>query len=282
MSTAFIQRLDDNPTTPYQLPRSTTSKPLTITQPWPSTPLPRGTTNTKQYFIDAPPYSLFNYTSFAPGSNNINTFGTATLVDNQIRLTNNVLDETGSAFFQPKLAIYKSFTTSFTLQFTGPAAEGATFVIQNAASSALGVGLNGLGYSNILNSIAIRFATSYYDDRTEVLVPSVFSTDILTGGSVPPGLAGSGDITNSLKLNLSDPAWIFAVSVSYDGTDLSYTITNRTPGPGDAAFFTSNAAYNIPTTLSSSNAWVGFTAATATPPDSQACSISAWNWSNSK
>jgi hypothetical protein len=278
MPTAFIQKLDDHPTTTYVLPRSATRKPLTITQPWPSGPIPRGTTNTKQYFIDAPPYSVFNYTSFAPGSNNIDTFGQANFADNTIRLTAAVAGpQTGSAFFQPKLAIYKSFTTGFNLDFTSPSADGATFVIQNSASNALGDGGLGLGYSNILNSVAIRFYTSYYDNKSDSIIPGIFSTDILTGGSVPTAIAASGDINNNLAIRSNDPIWNFDVTISYTGTTLSYTMLNTSNGGN----FSSNAAYDIPTTIGSSNAWVGFTA-TTDDPYSQACSISAWNWSNSK
>jgi hypothetical protein len=279
MPTAFIQRLDTHPTTIYTLPSSATSKPLTITQPWPSTPLPKSGTNTKQYFIDAPPYSLFNYTSFAPGSNNINTFDDANFALNKITLTGDIsASQIGTAFFQPKLDIYKNFTTSFSLQFLTPSAYGATFVIQNAASNAVGDGDFGLGYSNILNSIAIRFGTSY-TDRFLGLITGGFSTEILTGGVVTSDVGASSNLNRSLYIDTGDPVWNLGVTVSYDGTNLSYSITNTDDEARPT--FTSNVAYDIPMTLSSSNAWVGFTAATG-DAYGQGCSISAWNWSNSK
>jgi hypothetical protein len=279
MPTAFIQRLDEHPTTIYTLPSSATSKPLTITQPWPSTPLPKSGTNTKQYFIDAPPYSLFNYTSFAPGSNNINTFGSANFALNNITLTADIpAPQIGTAFFQPKLDIYKNFTTSFSLQFLSPSGNGATFVIQNAASNATGDGDFGLGYSNIATSLAIRFGTAYID-RFDGLITGGFSTEILTDGSVSSDVGASSNLNRTLDVDPADPVWNLGVTVSYDGTNLFYSITN-TDSPGFS--FSSNSVRDIPTTLSSSNAWVGFTAATEGITYSEGCSITAWNWSNSK
>ena len=72
-----------------------------------------------------------------------------------------------------------SFTTDFTFQLLNPNADGFTFTIQNAGTTALGSGGGGLGYQIIGKSVAVKF--DLYDNSGE----GPDSTGLYKNGAAP-------------------------------------------------------------------------------------------------
>ena len=183
---------------------------------------------------------------FGAGQMQVN--GSATLNGTALQLVPAVNGLAGSAFLPAKIGI-AAFSTSFTFQFTGTPgqmADGLTFTIQGNSPTALG-GTGGLeGYQGIGNSIAVKF-DAYHNNPAG-------QTGLFTGGA-NPGLSGT-NITGGLSLDSGD---IMRVDMTYDGTTLSWTITD-TANP--SLTFSNIALVNIPNLVGGSTAYVGFTAAT--------------------
>ncbi len=108
--------------------------------------------------------------------------GSTQFAENVARITNDN-DQTGSVFPNNRITI-GSFNTSFKIRFhegTQPDyADGITFVIQTGSPTALGLGLGGMGYQNIGNSIAIKLDT--FQNPGD---PSDSSTGLSKNGAVP-------------------------------------------------------------------------------------------------
>ena len=243
--------------------------PLYTLAPIPTQAIPLFAQQNTSYLIDSPLYYSFGipvngFTASIP----ITTAGNASITSGYIQLTPNLTSQTGSAYYQTRVKVSK-FSTQFNLRFDSTGADGACFVIQNSSSNALGVTGGGLGYSNVGNSIAIRFDTWNGSGGQ-------FSTDILSGGSVTPDQGASGVLNTNLGLT-AGTTWNFLVKASYDGTTFSYTIQNFSNANQS---FTSNRAIDIPTTIGSSSAWIGFSSATG--GSTEACYLLSWNWSNAK
>lgn len=253
------------PSLPYVLPSYASQKtqpPLPLVQQLPN----RAIGVSRYYDINTPSYQIFNYTQFGSGSN-ISVFGNASFLNSEIQLTPNTGSQVGSAFFQRKVLINKYFKTLFSLRFENTRADGATFMIQNAASNALGATGGGVGYSNVPRSVAIVFDT-YNNSEGQ------FSIDITTNGTVNnQGISGVLNTTLGLT---AGQTWSFLVLATYNGTTLSYTITNTANGSN----YSSSSNVNIPTTLGATTGWIGFSSATG--GSFEGAYISAWNWSNSK
>jgi hypothetical protein len=243
--------------------------PLYALQPLPTQRIPLFSSQGKSYFIDNPLWFTFgiptsNFSSTLPIQNN----GSASYTNSILQLTPNTTSQAGSAFYTSQVRIV-NFSTQFNLRFDSTNADGATFCIQPSSITSLGGSGGSLGYGGIANSVAIRF-DSYNN------AGGIFSTDVLTGGTIPGDLAGSGNLNTTFGLT-AGTTWNFLVRVNYNGTTLSYTIQNFN---NLNQSFTSNRTINIGTTIGSSNAFVGFTAGTGGATET--CSIVSWNWSNSK
>jgi len=179
--------------------------------------------------------------------------GSAAMHGTSLRLTSEVQNQAGSAFFDTPLSV-QSFTTDFTIQLTYARAEGITFCIQNAGATALGANGGALGYGagsvpGIGNSVAVKFDLS--NNTTE----GQNSSGLFTNGVVPtvPAI----DLTPS-GINLHSGE-ILSVHVTYDGTTLTLTIIDTsTPWVS----FSHSWTIDIPTTVGSPTAFVGFTGAT--------------------
>ncbi len=223
----------------------------------------------KSYFIDSPLWFSFgiptsNFSASLPLSLNGNTTYNGSI----LQLTPNSAGQTGSAYYNKQVRIQK-WSTQFNLRFDSTQADGTTLCIQPSSITSLGATGGGLGYSGIANSVAIRFDT-YNGSGGQ------FSTDVLTGGTISTDQGASGVLNTSLNLT-AGTTWNFLIKASYDGTTLSYSIQNFS---NPAQIFTSNHTINIPTTIGSCNAFVGFTSATGGLTET--CSILSWNWSNAK
>jgi len=209
------------------------------------------------------PNYVFTFTSFSAGSFNIN--GNTAFVNNEARLTSNSTSLAGALYYNQKVNIQR-FTTNFVMRFELTNADGGFFLIQNSSSNALGASGADMGYTGIGTSVGIRFDT--WNGSA-----GQFSTDVLSNGSIPSQQAASGVLNTSLGLT-ANTTWNFRVAVSYNGTTLSYTITNTSNGNT----FTSNATVNIPSIVGANTAWVGFVGATGGATELHY--ISYWDYAN--
>ncbi len=213
------------------------------------------------------------------GSNFANGFSTATSVmtfngstgldDTRLQLTSGVTFQAGSAWFNTPLNV-QSFTNDFTFQISNPGADGFTFAIQNSGLNALGLAGGGLGYASdtpggtpgIPKSVAIKF--DIYSNQGE----GSDSTGLYTNGASPtiPAI----DLTNTGINLLSGDT--FGVHMVYNGTTLTMTITDGVTN----ASYTTSWTINIPQTIGSNTAYVGFTGGTGGQTASQ--KIETWTF----
>lgn len=210
-------------------------------------------TATATYTITQP---TINFSNGFATANGLQLNGKSTLSSTALQLTDGNTYEAASAFFSTPVNITK-FSTTFTLQQTAASGDGMMFVIQNASAGAktLGPTSSSLGYSYgptqpgaILNSLGIKF--DLYSNAGE----GPDSTGLYLNGAQPtkPAL----DMTSSgVDLHSGHP---MLVQVVYDGTTLTMTITDTVTSSSFSAHWT----VNIPQTVGSSVAYVGFTAST--------------------
>lgn len=199
------------------------------------------------------PYTISYLKGFTSTGLSLN--GNAALNGTKIRLTNGQPGEYASAWFSTPVNI-TSFDTQFSIQPTQATADGMTFAIQSAGSTAIGPGGAGLGYGatspggsgGIPNSIAIKF--DLYNNFGE----GFDSTGLYVNGASPTipaiNLASSG-----VNLHSGNS---FRVHVTYNGTTLVMRITDKVT---QATFLTS-WRINIPATLGGNTGYVGFTGGT--------------------
>jgi hypothetical protein len=187
--------------------------------------------------------------------------GSTGLDDFRLQLTNGGLFETSSAYYATPVNI-QSFTTDFTFQLSNAAGDGFTFAIQNQGVTALGGGGSGLGYSGITKSAAIKF--DLYNNSGE----GPDSTGLYTNGATPT--TPSIDLSNTgIDLHSGDP---MAVHMTYDGTNLTVSITDTVTGVTWSKYFT----INIPSLVGGNTAFVGFTAGSGSHSASQ--KIMSWTY----
>ena len=221
----------------------------------------------------------YTYTA-GTGANFVNGFGAAgsvmtfnsaaALADTRLQLTNGGLNETASAWFN-NLVNVQSFTNDFTFQIAGAGADGFTFTIQNNGLSALGYIGGGLGYGSatpggpqgIPNSIAVKF--DFYSNAGE----GNNSTGLYLNGASPT--IPAVDMTNA-GINLASGD-TFSVHMTYDGTTLTMTIIDGV----NNATFTTSWTINIPQSIGSNTAYVGFTGGAGGLSSSQ--KIETWTYS---
>ena len=188
--------------------------------------------------------------------------GSSQLNDTRLQLTDGLTNEAGSAFYYQPVGV-QTFTTDFNFQLSNPLGEGIAFVIQNASQGSAAVGSNGagLGYAGIGNSLAIKF--DLFSDAGE----GADSTGLYTNGASPT--VPSIDLSSTgINLHSNDD---MAIHLTYDGTTLTMTITDIVTG----AVWSTNWTINIPATIGSNTAYVGFTGSTST----QTASQKILNWS---
>ncbi len=194
------------------------------------------------------PPSLNFSAGFAGSSSTLVYNGNAAIVNSRAELTDGGANETSSIFSAAAQNIQK-FSTEFTFQLTNATGEGFTFLIQNGAATAIGSGAGQLGFGGLNNSVAIKFDT--YSDNGE----GNDSTGLYTNGSAP--LVPDTDLsTSGIQLASGD---VMLVQISYDGTTLTETITDTVTN----ATATVTYAINIPGTVNSNTAFVGFSGSTS-------------------
>ena len=181
--------------------------------------------------------------------------GGAAISGTRLRLTDGGTGEARSAFFNAPVNV-QSFTNDFSFQLTNPNADGFTFTVEGNTASAVGTGGGGLGYGTnssgtipgIGNSVAVGFQL-----YSSVLGNKAVSlTGSWTNGASPSATPGTN--TTGVNLHSGD---VMNVHMTYDGTTLTWTITDSTTGKS----FTSSVTVNIPA-LAGNTAYVGFTGGT--------------------
>src|SRR5271154_5503512 len=173
--------------------------------------------------------------------------GSGDLAGTALQLTNGGQDQAGSAFYTTPVNI-QAFTTNFTFQLSNPSADGFTFTIQSVSPVALGMAGGYLGYAGIPVSVAVKF--DLYSNQGE----GSDSTGLYTDGAAPtvPAIDLS---STGINLHSGDP---MAVHITYDGTNLSLTITDAVT----LATWSHAFAVNIPSIVGGDTAYVGFTGGT--------------------
>ena len=168
-------------------------------------------------------------------------------------MTTGLTSQAGSAFYNTPINI-QNFTTDFAFQLSLAQADGFTFTIQNVGPTALGGIGGGLGYgpnpatgtpAGIAKSVAIKF--DFYNNSGE----GTDSTGLYTNGAVPtvPAI----DMTSSgVVLNSGDA---MTAHMTYDGVNLILTLTDAVVNKT----FTHTFPINIPATIGSNTAYIGFT-----------------------
>ncbi len=211
------------------------------------------------------PVGSFSFPSgFTTAEGAIKFNGSTDLDDFRLQLTDGNPNEAGSAFYATPVNI-QQFTTTFTFQLSGtaPTADGMTFTIQNNSASALGQYGGNLGYGGIPNSLAIKF--DLYSNEGE----GTDSTGLYTGGAAP--ILPSIDLyATGINLHSGD---YFDTTVTYDGSNLTLTITDGITGATWTNVFT---GVNIPSIVGGNTAYVGFTAGTGGLTASQ--KLTSWTY----
>jgi len=170
---------------------------------------------------------LINFGGGFAGETTLTLNGGAIVSRTRLRLTDGGTAEARSAFVT-STANVQSFTNEFSFLGYGP---GTT-----------------TGTGGIPKSIAVKF--DFYNNAGE----GAHSTGLYTNGASPT--VPSTDMTASGVNLLSGD--VMNVHMTYDGTTLTWTITDPTSGKT----FTTSVAVNIPSIVGGNTAWVGFTAGT--------------------
>jgi fibronectin type 3 domain-containing protein len=208
-----------------------------------------------------------NFAGGFAGTNNLFTFnGSPRISGSSLLLTDGSLAQNGSVYFDTAQNI-SNFSTQFQFQTTGswPLADGFTFIIQNAGLNAVGGSGGGLGYTGILNSVAIKF--DIYDNAGE----GTDSTGVYSNGAVPQQNNSIDLSASGFNLRSYDPS---TCSLSYDGTTLTETLTDLIT----AATVTETYVINIPQLVGGNTAFVGFTASDGSITSVQ--NVSNWTFSS--
>ncbi len=176
--------------------------------------------------------------------------------DSRLQLTTGASSEAGSVFWNTPVNV-QSFVCDFAFQLSGnaPIADGITFTIQNNAPTALGPSGGGLGYGpdkpgsgGIPNSVAVKF--DVYNNAGE----GANSTGLYVNGASPTtpavSLANSGIVLSSGD--------VINAHVAYDGKWLYLSLHDAVVG----RLWTTRFALNLPQTIGSNTAYVGFTGGT--------------------
>jgi hypothetical protein len=163
----------------------------------------------------------------------------------------------GSAFTSDKVCL-GTFSSVFEFRITNPGglpdgtgqsgADGLTLTLQNASPNALGVLGGSLGYGGIAPSVAIELDT--------------WDNGGIDAGTNHVGINVNGNVNSVAKVAVPgrfDDGALWTVWVDYAGMVLEVRVSNTGVRP---AAPTLSHVIDIPATVGSGVAWVGFTAAT--------------------
>jgi len=204
-----------------------------------------------------------NYPAGAFTAKGLSLNNGAAVTGNLLQLTDGGTGESRTAWYSTKLPV-NSFATDFTFQQTNATADGMTFAIQNNNIWVVGAAGGGLGYQDILQSVAIKF--DLYNNAGE----GVNSTGLYLNGAAPtvPAI----DLTPSgINLHSGD---VMHAHVVYDGSALVMTLTDMKTNVMTTVTF----PVNIPQIVGGSTAYFGFTGGTGTTSSVQ--DVLSWSYSH--
>ncbi len=211
---------------------------------------------TAAYVIQSSGTSTINFASGFPSATGLQLNSATKVNANSLELTNGGGYEAGSAFWTTPVNI-QSFTTNFTFQLTSAVADGFTFTIQDAGTTAIGGYGGSLGYGpnptsgttgGIAKSVAIKF--DIYSNSGE----GTDSTGMYTDGASPT--VPAVNLTSSgIVLSSGDT---ISAQLVYNGTTLTLNLTDTVTNDTFSQAFT----INIPSTVGANTAYVGFTGGT--------------------
>jgi hypothetical protein len=189
---------------------------------------------------------------FSTGSMVLNGNATISGTSTNLSLTTTSPTFQASSAWFPTPVNIQNFTTDFSFQTSAgsPTADGLTFTLQNQGTTALGGAGGNLGYGlTTTPSVAVKF--DLYSNNGE----GVDSTGLYLNGKSPTipavDMTGSG-----IDLHSGD---IFKVHMSYDGANLTMTITDATKATSP---FSVTWTVDIVGTVGANTAFAGFTGAT--------------------
>jgi hypothetical protein len=197
-------------------------------------------------------------TTFKPAdlAVNQNTAWGPIILGSVLRMTNKQQSQISTVYAKKPMNITK-FNTTFEAVFycdsadESDCADGVTFVIQNNDTKALGNGGGQLGYGGIDKSVAFKFDTAQNTEFTPP-DPSNDSVGVYKNGEIP---CGGSDVSEAgIDFRHHDP---MSVTLNYDGKILHFFMTDIRTG----AHVERSYPINIPETIGSKTAYVGFTAA---------------------
>jgi sugar lactone lactonase YvrE len=238
-------------TSPILVNSSTTLKALAIASGDTASPV-----TTASYTIETSTACSINFGSGFPSGTGLALNGSAKVNSGNLKLTDGGGYEAGSAYCATPVNV-QSFTSNFTFQLTSASANGFTFTIQDAGTTALGNTGGGLGYGvdpnggtggGIGDSVAITF--ELYSGSGEVANTIGMFTDGASPTTPSYSLTPSG-----ITLSSGDT---ISAQLSYDGTTLTLNLTDTVTNKTYSHAFT----INIPSIVGSSTAYVGFTGGT--------------------
>ena len=192
---------------------------------------------------------LLDYSGgFAPPATPLTLVGSTAVAGTHLRITPAVGNKNGAAWSPNKVSV-GCFTTTFSFQLTTAVADGFCFVMQNQSPTAMGaVGMD-MGYGGLTHSLCVKF--DIYNNSGE----GTNSTGVFTGGTRPT--VPSIDFTPS-GINMRG-GHAFNVVLSYDGTTLTWTVTDATDA---TKTMTNSTVVNLPAVIGGSTAYVGFVGST--------------------
>jgi hypothetical protein len=219
------------------------------------------------------------YLSGFAGETDLSLNGAA-ISGTRLRLTDGNGYEAHSAFTTYKVCT-SMFRNTFHFQIANAGGVGFTFTLQGISPEAVGnnggnVGYGGVNLQNpgIGNSVAIKFCCF-----PSASGESNSSTGLVYGGNSPASVFVNLDANSPVEIGNGD---IFEVSMYYDGTNLTVTVTDTgatdptQPGTNKGPSVTETFPIDIPGKIGSPYAYVGFTAGTGGAAATQ--DILDWNY----
>jgi len=201
--------------------------------------------------------------------------GNASLTANRLRLTEAAENQVSAVWLNSRADVQNGFTTSFQFQITdrgghspdweegvvNDGADGFTFTIQNAGTTAMGLYASGIGYYGIANSLSIEFDT--WNNKPSYCEPNgnhIAVQSLGTAANQPEHCPGPGSATLGIASPVLDMSngTIYNVMIAYLPGALSvYFNDMSTP--------LLTVAVNLGTLLDLENgrdAFIGFTSST--------------------
>ena len=212
-----------------------------------------------------PPAGCLTYADFSPPTG-LQLLGDAAVAGDALRLTTNLGNQAGYAWYGAPVPVADGFTTDFRFRFTdqvgigdldGPGADGITFAIQNAGVVATGAVGGALGYQGLDDSVVVELDS--FDNGTGLGDPNGNHVAVHTRGTEPNGPGAEGDsLVGAAALTpfLQD-GQVHHARVVYAGGELSIYVDDLA-----APALTVQIDIADRLALPGHRAFVGFTAAT--------------------